>query len=73
MEDDGHGSHTAETKTIERKILFERIFRKRMKHLFESHVEFKRVCFDKHGHEDDCGVRLGMGSEDIYGWLGMEY
>merc|ERR1712185_357021 len=31
------------------------------------------LVIDKHGHEDDCGVRLGMGSEDIYGWLGMEY
>jgi hypothetical protein len=31
------------------------------------------LVVDKHGHQDNCGVGLGMGSEDIYGWLGMEY
>ena len=28
---------------------------------------------DEYGHEDDCGVGLGMGCEDIYSWLGLDY
>lgn len=27
----------------------------------------------KYGHEDGCGVGLGMNCESIYGWLGLEY
>jgi hypothetical protein len=30
------------------------------------------VC-GEHGYEDNCGVSLGMGQEDVYGWLGLQY
>ena len=28
---------------------------------------------DKYGYEDDCGVALGIGNEEIYGHLGLPY
>lgn len=31
------------------------------------------LVVEKYGYEDNCGVFLGMGSEDIYGLLGLNY
>lgn len=31
------------------------------------------LVIDKYGSEDSCGVDLGMGCEDIYDWLGLDY
>lgn len=28
---------------------------------------------EKHGWEDSCGVELGMGNEEIYGLVGLDY
>ena len=31
------------------------------------------LVLEKYGHEDSCGVALGMGEECAYGWLGLDY
>ena len=31
------------------------------------------LVLKKYGFQDSCGVELGMGAEDIYGWLSLDY